>query len=390
MGLFADNIETARDRWEEAGQSPFSGSEILFGPSPAEPPSPTYVCDSCGSQFSSESAYKRHVATQHANQFMYLTIDKRVAQSIEKIDDRPRSLYCVIMRSGVELRLKANSFEKTVPLSAGEHDLLQYLPISSDGIVTLKFQSKNWDREYNFIVNSKPEFRSERLEPEIEHLQRSLDTGDELNWLKYDAVGSDPSLNDIEKRYYKGFYDYTVGFSAELQENYRDAQSQLERALQLLAPFNTSMANAAKRILGLRFNRFHLLDDVTENSRFYLLKRFFVDCESILNTEQIVAEKQSVSRPVYCDGFTERLLAIVNAFYRRDTTNVIVPCEQLMSEPALTRDYNHQVKLRLVLARIAWVTGDSQRANREYAKLIDDETFGEEAKARAMQQGRFE
>ncbi len=116
-----------------------------------------------------------------------------------------------------------------------------------------------------------------------------------------------------------------------------------------------------------------------------------MDCESILNSEQIVvAEKQSVSRPVYCDGFTERLLAIVNAFYRRDTTNVIVPCEQLMNEPALTRDYNHQVKLRLVLARIALVTGDSQRANREYTKLIDDETFGEEAKARAMQQGRFE
>jgi hypothetical protein len=388
MGIFSDNIETAWENWEQAGQllEPHGGFS-LEQPRVKSPP-PTFTCGACGERISTESAYRRHIATQHASEFMYVAIGGRVAQPLEFPRVRPNELRAVIMRPCVDLSITTGGRVRRSTLAAGEHDLLRFLPSSFRGLVTLCFRYGERDKRYDLAIHEAPVFRRMLFDPEIERLQYSLDTGIEPNWRDYEAVKNDPALNPFETRYLDGFYDYTIGFKAELKGNYRDAQSQLERSLQLLAPYDTGMAITAKRILGLRFNRFHLLDDATASSQFDLPRQFFSLGNMAVSKGSSSAHRNVRTSPaVYCDGLTGRLLAIIKAFYARDTANVVGPCEQLLNEPAVSRDYNQQVKLRLVLARTAVQMRDRGRMLREYAELTEDETFGAEARSAVMGHG---
>jgi len=195
MGIFADFIETAWENWEQAGQSRAPHREFVLEQPILKPPSPTFTCGACGILLSTETAYKRHLATNHAQEFMYVTIDGRVAQPLEFPERRPDELLAVIMRPDVQLTVSGNHLARSARLSAGEHDLLRFLPSSFRGTATLCFRYSGRDRRYDIAIQEAPTFRRMLFEPEIERLQMTLDTGREPGWRDYEAIRNKPSLN---------------------------------------------------------------------------------------------------------------------------------------------------------------------------------------------------
>jgi hypothetical protein len=75
---------------------------------------------------------------------------------------------------------------------------------------------------------------------------------------------------------------------------------------------------------------------------------------------------------------TERLLAILKAFYSKDFQNVIAPCQQLRLEPA-AKDRNNADKLDLVMARASHAIGDRDAARLYYTRVQDHPLFAQEA-----------
>lgn len=378
MGLFSDNLERAIEAWDGW---PNDHVEVETGPGRLRHSKRAVVfeCTACGAVLGSETQLRRHIATTHGLRFTYLLVDGRVAQQIEVLERRPEALTAIVGHGPVPARVTVGPRVLPAHLQTGENNLLPSIPPDFSGTVHVTLDIDGIAREYHIAIGDAPEFRSAALIPLASRLQEDLDQGRTPDWLGYQSYTEALSINDFEKRFIDGFYEYSLGFDMEKRGRWTHSASHLERALHLLAPFSIPMAITAKRILGVRLNCFSVLRRCEPPSRFHLARQFFLDrIDSLEMRGESEAGGQTSIGTVYCDGFTERLLAMLKAFFARDFHNVLGPCEQLRLEPA-AEDRNNADKLALLAARTCKLQGDRDAARRYYARIQDNPDFGREA-----------
>ena len=352
MGLFADNIETAQDRWNElttkdAGQGP---GEQEGKPTP--PPPPRFVCPTCKSAFDSDVGLQDHIATTHGTVFAYIRIDSRIASVLDSARIRPTTLSVVCCGEPTRVTLKGDGFTKSLIVNEGVTSLLPYLPSDFSGLLTIDIRNSGDSRPHFLTIGQAPRIRYSEMRSLAGSLQKALDMGSEPDWNGYTAVvQSSYYRNPYEKPFLDAFYDYSLGFWMERRGDLTHSAPHLERALAQLEPYTLQpMATTATRILGIRLNCFSALRSVPRTSRFHFARLFFVDnALSVAEGPDRTRSQQDSEEGVYCDGFTERLLAILKAFYARDFRNVVKPSQQLKAEAG--EDRNNLDKLDLVLSR---------------------------------------
>jgi hypothetical protein len=381
MGLFSDYVEQAREgrphHW--LWRDPVPHVESNDRPLPASPPR-VFKCAACRAEFTNNGQLRRHIAATHGRRFTYVLLDDRVAQRIELIDRRPDILKIVVGHEPIRAELTVGfSKTTTLTLSLGENDLLPHLPQGFIGTLHISFAIDGVGHDYHFAIGETPSFRTDALSETISRLQIDLDRGDTPDWSRYKADGEALSPNRFEKRFLDGFLEYSLGFDMEKRGRWDHSASHLETALHLLEPFGTRMAVTAKRVLGVRLNCFSILRRCEPTSRFHLARLFFLDNSSAAdNLSQAGVAIPTTENAVYCDGLTERLLAILKAFYARDLHNVIVPCQQLRHEPA-AQDRNNSDKLDVMMARASHLGGDRAAARLYYSRVQDHPNFAQEA-----------
>jgi len=263
-------------------------------------------------------------------------------------------------------------------LGLGENDLLPHLPNGIEGEVHIRFVVDGVGHDYNFAIGETPSFRIEDISEPVARLQMALDRGDSPDWNRYKADAEALSPNLFEKRFLDGFLEYSLGFDMEKRGRWDNSAPHLESALHLLDPFGTMMAVTAKRVLGVRMNCFSVLHRCEPSSRFHFARLFFLSPEADPKPLDVPAAEALTADAVYCDGLTERLLAILKAFYSKDFQNVIAPCQHLRLEPA-SKDQNNADKLDLVMARASHAIGDRDAARLYYTRVQDHPLFAQEA-----------
>jgi hypothetical protein len=204
-----------------------------------------------------------------------------------------------------------------------------------------------------------------------------LERGSDPDWGAYQRRQQELSRNDLEKSYLNGFFEYSLGFDMEKQSRWRESGAHLETAMHLLRPYGTPLARTARRVLAIRMNCFAPLAHCHPTSVFYRARTFFVDGLLELPRDG-VPSRPCTDDCVYVDGFTERLLVALKAYYARDFTNVFEPLNNLADHP-LAEDRNNEDKLLLLKARSARLRDDQQQARDAYERLRYHPMFGQEA-----------
>jgi hypothetical protein len=308
-------------------------------------------------------------------------LDDRVAKCIEVLARRPDFLRIVVGHEPMSARLSVGSNNTTLNLRVGENDLLPQLPNGFLGTVQISFAIDGVGHDYQFAIGDTPSFRIDALAALVARLQMDLDKGDRPDWDRYRADGEALSPNTFEQRFLDGFLEYSLGFDMEKRGRWDHSAPHLESALHLLDPFGTRLAITAKRVLGIRLNCFSVLRRCEPTSRFHLARMFFLgNSEAGEKAPHSAVTEANPAEAVYCDGLTERLLAILKAFYSKDFHNVLGPCQQLRHEPA-AQDRNNSDKLDLMMARASHLIGDRDGARLYYSRVQDHPDFEQEAAA---------
>jgi hypothetical protein len=379
MGLIADYVEQARDGrphhwfWRDQPQPDGIGDRSLLVPLPRK-----FVCSACRAELEEEGLLRRHVAAVHGPRFTYVVLNERVAQHIEVLASRPDCLKVVVGHEPIPAQMTVASGTTTLTLDVGENDLLPHLPHGFVGEVHIRLVVDGVAHDYDFAIGDTPSFRIEDISKPVAQLQMALDRGDSPDWNRYKDDAESLSPNTFEKRFLDGFLEYSLGFDMEKRGRWDHSAPHLESALHLLDPFGTRMAVTAKRVLGVRMNCFSVLRRCEPSSRFHLARLFFLGPEADPKLLDAPAAEALTADAVYCDGLTERLLAILKAFYAKDFQHVIAPCQQLRLEPA-AKDRNNADKLDLVMARASHLIGDRDAARLYYTRVQDHPLFAQEA-----------
>ena len=387
MGLFADTVEDQREghqhHWLQRHWLPHDQSQDGSRndrPLPVPPP-PVVECAACRAEFQNDGLLRRHIAAVHGPRFIYVLLDDRVAQHIEVLASRPDSLKIVVEHEPIDAILFVGSRPTRLNLSSGVNDLLPHLPNGFLGTVDIRFAINGVEHTYQIAIGEFPLFRIDSLSELVARLQIDLARGECPDWNRYRSDSEALSPNVFEKRFLDGFEEYSLGFDMEKRGRRDHFASHLESALSLLEPFGTGMAITAKRVLGVRLNCFSVLRQCKPSSRFHLARLFFLgDSEASEKLSHFSVTEPNTADAVYCDGLTERFLAILKAFYSKDFHNVIGPCQQLRHEPA-AQDRNNSDKLDLLMARASQLSGDRDAARLYYNRVQDHPDFAKEAAA---------
>lgn len=337
-----------------------------------------FACTACRAELENEGLLRQHIAAVHGPRFTYVVLNDRVAQRIEVLAGRPDCLKVVVGHEPIPAKMTVGCGSTTMTLGLGENDLLPHLPNAFVGEVHIRFVVDGVGHDYHFAIGETPSFRIEDISEPVARLQTAMDRGDSPDWNRYKADAEALSPNTFEKRFLDGFLEYSLGFDMEKRGLWNNSAPRLESALHLLDPFGTRMAVTAKRVLGVRMNCFSVLRRCEPSSRFHLARLFFLGPEADPKLLEVPAAEALTADAVYCDGLTERLLAILKAFYSKDFQNVIAPCQQLRLEPA-ARDRNNADKLDLVMARASHAIGDRDTARLYYTRVQDHPLFSHEA-----------
>jgi hypothetical protein len=382
MGLISDNLEQANEAFANRGWSfdrpreypPHDGLTAVR-------PFRVFECTACHAAFDNEGLLRNHIASTHGARFTYVLLNDRISQRIEVLSQRPDVLSVVVGREPIRVHLNVGTDPVTIQLSPGVNDLLTLVPEKFTGTLKIAFSIDGIRHEYHLAIGETPVFRIAELTALAQRLQLDLDIGRNPDWNGFQADLESLSASLFERRFLDGFLEYSLGFDMEKKGRWEHSASHLETALHLLEPFCTRMAVTAKRVLGVRLNCFSALRRCEPTSRFHLARLFFLDnLDAGDNLSQAGVGMSTTEDAVYCDGLTERLLAILKAFYARDLHNVIGPCQQLRHEPA-AQDRNNSDKLDLLMARASHLAGDRDAARLYYSRVQDHPDFAQEAAA---------
>ena len=264
---------------------------------------------------------------------------------------------------------------QTVPVR-DKANLKPLLPRHFTGEVQISlFADTRLRARYFLYFVEKPRLDSDPLDKHVFELQLALERGAVPDWRSFESARDEPGRSLFERDYMNGFYEYSLAF--HLEKLGQAGSGKCEKAMTLLSKFNTSFARTARYVLAIRNNAFQALRDCPEDSPFFLCRAFFLD--GILELPKRIRRQSESDTGIYVDGFTERVLQVVRAFYARDFKNV-EDATAVLGRPGMAGDPNNEHKLHLLLARTYRVKGDREMARRHYDQLSDHPLFRGEAK----------
>ena len=375
MGLLSDILEANRER---VGQIEMV-ERVPLEPSPAPPPE--VACPVCEQVFSSDLALNNHIAAIHAQEHVYIKANGRVIRGTEVFRERVHRCEIVVLGlDQIDVQLQVGGLDKQLYVEA-RTDLLEHIPRDFSGEIRVNVHHGIGEKQFLMYFNVEPPFDTRRLNREVASLQWRLEQGADPDWNAYQRQQQLIARNELEKKYLDGFLAYSLGFYLDKKGRFQDGAQHLEEAMQLLRPYATLLAKTARRVLAIRMNCFSSqLNEWKECQRpsvFYPARAFFVDGHIELPNE-LDDELPQKGDSVYIDGFTERILIALKAFYARDFINLVEPLEHLANHP-LAEDANNEEKLLLLRARTARVQGQQAEAEKLYHPLLYSPLFGREA-----------
>ncbi|MFZ1932248.1 MAG: hypothetical protein WCB27_22055 [Thermoguttaceae bacterium] len=371
MGLLSDTLEDNRERFGRTEMAEY----VPIEPPPKLPPK--VACPICDQVCGSEQAMRNHIAREHAQSHVYIKADDRIVRSTDVFPERPRR--CQLILLGVDrVDVTVNAGPQSVRFSTDSAvNLSEHFPSDYTGAVHVGVQYGQVLKKFLIYFGTLPPFDQARLDAEVVQLQKSLERGIDPNWGAYQRRQEELSRNDLESSYLNGFFEYSLGFHMEKQSRWRESGAHLETAMHLLRPYITPLARTARRVLAIRMNCFAPLAHCHPTSVFYRAKTFFVDGLLELPVDAVPSQP-STDDCVYVDGFTDRLLVALKAYYAHDFTNVFEPLNSLADHP-LAEDRNNEDKLLLLKARSARLRCDQKQACDAYERLRYHPMFDQEA-----------
>jgi hypothetical protein len=189
--------------------------------------------------------------------------------------------------------------------------------------------------------------------------------------------GRVPRLNDLETRYFNGFFEYALAFHIETFGERKRAKQHFDEALGYLLPFRTPLAESAQCVLGLRMNCFGVLRRAPRSSVLAYCDSFFNGDVASLPQSQIADEPNPFI--TYADRFTVLLVTSISNYSRADYTECKSNLHALEFHPSAA-EKNNEDKLSLLSARLHRIVGPRSAALEAYSRLRFHPDFGSEAK----------
>ncbi len=355
------------ERYIVSGPSEFS-SGFAEKQRPAPPPPQIRYCPLCLEGYLDEKDLQNHIARTHGKEHIYLTVDDVVIRDLCWTSGEIRKCDLVLLNlPQVEVLVRAGG-EEVARLRVRETTTLtKYLPTGFDGVMTIRVDGGPRHREYAIYRGMQPDFRADRLDEAIREVQDGLRRGSEIRLREYFERHRSLAANDLELRYLRGFVEYSHGLLLERRGNTSDARGRLVAAMDLLMPFGTPMATAARCVLALRMNCFSTLRGAGPGSQFALARAFF--CDGRLESggyEPLPGLTEEAD--VYVDPDSELLLTMLKAFYLEEDDEILRHLRAIYAGRPI-RDRNYEDKLALIEARTYRRRGDRERAAFAYARL---------------------
>jgi len=370
MGIHMDTLEDNRENWDQ-----IAFDLVIQKPSPPKA-KPLFECSLCSFKCNSQSSLERHVYEIHGGQHIYIRANGRVARELHYFGEPLASLECVnIGHDNVTVEIRTKAWSKTISM-VGQAQLESLLPTHFTGEMEVVIHVEARPRaRYLLYFVEKPRLESTSLDKHVFDLQGALERGETPNWHSYEVARDAPERTLFERDYMNGFYEYSLAF--HLEKAGEADGGKFEKALTLLGRFNTRFARTAGYVLAIRHNLFKTLGDCPEDSPFYLCRAFFL--EGSLDLPKRPRGRSENDTGVYVDGFTERIIQVVRAFYARDFRNLNVDLA-ILGQPGAVTDPNNEHKLHLLHARSYRVKGDQVMAQKHYQQLSSHPLFGAEAR----------
>lgn len=370
MGIHMDTLEDNRERWDQ-----IAFDLVIQKPSPPKA-KPLFECSLCSFKCNSRIALERHVRQIHGGQYVYVRANGRIAQELHYFSEPLAALECVnIGHDNVTVEVRTKTKSKTVPVVDREQ-LESLLPASFKGEVeVLTYTDSRPRARYLLYFAEKLQLDSRTLDKHVFELQLALERGEIPDWRSYELARDDLERTLFERDYMNGFYEYSLAFH---HEKSGDAGSgKFEKAMTLLSRFNTRFARTARYVLSIRNNLFRTLEDCPKDSPFYLCRAFFL--EGVLDLPKRTRGRSESDTGIYVDGFTERIIQIVRAFYARDFKNLEADMA-ILGQLGMTADPNNEHKFHLLQARTFRVKENQVMAKKYYQQLSSHPLFGAEAR----------
>ncbi len=353
---------------------------------PAAPPPPQVkYCPLCFDGYLDDTDLQRHIARVHGKQHIYLTINGIVVRDVcwttREID---QCELVLLNHPEVVVRVKTNGQDKDRFHTASTCSLRSRFPTATfQGRIDVLVDGRAipMTREFTIYKGKQPDFRADMLDCGINAIQSSIRQAETIDLAKaFEQLRrSDMNMNDLERRYVRGFEEYCHGFQLDVQGSHERGRHCLEMAMELLLPFQTANANAARNVLALRMNCFATFKACEEDSPFSLVKHFFCDEYREPDTVCLPEMKSALdSLEVLIDPMSETFLSALVDFYRQDHGEVFRRLDLALSS-GLVRDRNDEDKLSLLEARTYRHRGEHEKAVDAYTKIVPHPLFQKEA-----------
>ncbi len=347
-----------------------------------EPPTPAPVfryCPLCYECFlahpGSDSELTNHIARVHGKEHIYLTVDGVVVRDSCWLSKLIRKCELVLLNvPELEVQIQAGGKEIARFRTSKTCSLTRLLsPTKSfEGKITISVMGGPRKREYTIYRGKQPEFRSVELDKAIQEIPNSLMAKTSLDLANFYEVHQQLGTNELEQRYLKGMVEYYHSLLLEKQGHTVGVRDRIEAAMELLLPFRTKSANAARWALALRMNCFSSLKSCPEGTYFAQARSFFYDAAEKLT------ETPAVESSILVNPLTEELLSALRAYYGGDSMEVLAYTSGIFRR-AKQLDANDEIKLTLLEARTHRRDGNRERAREVYSRLVHHHLFGPEA-----------
>jgi hypothetical protein len=383
MGILMDTYEDTRDRYADD-----LNPHIFLRLPKEELPAGMSGLTKCPVCFDTlpEEDFAEHARRRHASQHVYIRLNGHIIRDTGWAEGGIHQ--CSIILLGMDttiVTIVTGNRAREVEVK-DEASLLPYLPDGWIGEIAIRVTSSApLGGVVAFTLYSKelPSFRSSEIDEAIIPLQLLLEQQVEPDWkwLRCHWL-QDPGYSQLERRYLKGFYAYTLAAWQERLGKFNISHPRLEEAYTFLTPFGTRLASNALGILALRLNAFGYLRECKNWQVLGLAYTFFINgaLQPLPHRHAILATRQlNASSGVYIEPFLQTYIEALSAFYVGDDALLARRLSTLADLP-LCQEPNNGVKYCLLQARACARAGMRREACHYYMSLVSDPTFGTEAK----------